>query len=97
MPRHEVDVSRVESPPMPAVPESNAHLAPVAPAVISEASPTGQPLIPPKAVPYLTVAVAAAVVVHETVHHPTAQLITGILLAVASVLGLASPGLRRKQ
>lgn len=84
----------------PKLPASNAHLAPVRPVLESEGvattSATGQPVIPPKAVPYIAGAVAVATVVHEMVANPTVQLVTAIIVAVGAVLGIASPGLRRK-
>lgn len=100
-----VDVSRVESPPMPAVPSSNAHLAPVAPAAVSEgvvtnASPTGLPRIPTEYVPWLllgatsaTSGLAAASVTVESV--AAKAVLLGLSAAIGTAAGIISQGYRK--
>lgn len=60
-------------------------------------SPTGLPAIPPKAVPWLTALVAAALVSARAfpVGHPV-QVAADAVTDVAVLFGLASPGWRRK-
>lgn len=60
-------------------------------------SPTGIPAIPPKAVPWLTGLVAAALVAGRSfpLGHPV-QVVADALTDVAVLFGLASPGWRRK-
>lgn len=90
----EVDVSQVGQLPAPEAPKPLP-----APPLNNDSegvSPTGAPVIPPKAVPYVVGVVATAGVLHEMVSNPTVQLVTAIVLAVGVALGVASPGLRRK-
>lgn len=62
-----------------------------------EVSPTGAPGIPPAAVPWITGLVALALVAARTLPpHTVAAQVAGGLVDVAVLLGLASPGWRRK-
>lgn len=60
-------------------------------------SPTGKPVIPPALMPYVAGIVAVALVGAQTFpeHTIAARICTGIVM-VGSVLGLVSPGWRRK-
>lgn len=60
-------------------------------------SATGAPAIPPKAVPWLTVLVAAALISARAfpLGHPV-QVAADAVTDVAVLFGLASPGWRRK-
>lgn len=91
----EVDVSQVGQLPMPEVGKP-IQAPPLNNDSEGVVSPTGTPVIPPAAVPYIASVVAAAAVVHEMVPNPTVQLVTAILTAIGAVLGIASPGLRRR-
>ncbi len=61
-----------------------------------EKSPTGTPILPPAAIPYL-VGVAGIAATAETVlpPHTVAAHVARFVLLLMSVLGIASPGLRR--
>ena len=63
------------------------------------ASPTGVPIIPPKAVPYVLLGGAALTVVSEEVANPGPWSLGRILALIVKLLPLAvggaSPGLRR--
>lgn len=93
----EVDVAPVPVMPVP-VPTAPSPLPAPPLNTDSEAvvSPTGTPIIPPAAVPYIAGVVGIAGVVHEAVPNPTVQLVTAIILAVGAVLGIASPGWRKQ-
>jgi len=60
-------------------------------------SPTGQAIIPPKAVPYLSAVVAIVVLVggEFTDEVPALARVVRIVTGIALLLGIASPGLRR--
>lgn len=60
-------------------------------------SPTGAPVLPPSVVPYLVilVAVAGALPLLPGLP-PLVAAICGVVVAVGSALGIASPGLRRQ-
>jgi hypothetical protein len=64
---------------------------------VASNSSTGEPAIPPKAVPYLTGLVALALVLSRSLPQHTigAQVASGVV-DVAVLFGLASPGWRRK-
>lgn len=64
-------------------------------------SPTGSPLIPPKAVPWLALLVGAAGVVAALPTMgmslpPTVVAIATAVVALGAVLGIASPGARKR-
>lgn len=72
--------------------ETNARLAPV--------SPTGTPLIPPKAVPWLTLVaglagILAALPAFGVALPPVVVGISTAVVAILAGLGIASPGLRK--
>lgn len=61
-----------------------------------EQSPTGNPLLPPKAVPFLIVLVLLAEGLAQVLpQHTIGAKIAHGVAALGTVLGLASPGLRR--
>jgi hypothetical protein len=61
-------------------------------------SPTGAPLIPPAYVPYAAAAVAGAAVVQQVAEPGSVvAVIASVVLAVGAVLGIASPGLRKRR
>ena len=63
-----------------------------------EVSPTGAPLIPPAYVPYAAAAVAGAAVVQQVAEPgSTPGIIASVLLAIGAVLGIASPGMRKRR
>lgn len=65
--------------------------------VVAIESPTGQPLLSPKLVPYLIVAIAVAEAVAQSVPPGTlAAKIAHGFVTLGALLGLASPGLRRR-
>lgn len=101
-----VDVLPVGSPPMPSLPTSNAHLAPVPPAAVSEgvattlpASPTGVAVIPSAYVPYVILGSMVAMGLGEELSNPaplTVARVGGILLKLGAVgLAAASQGQRK--
>ena len=66
-----------------------------------DVSPTGAPVISPKVVPYLAglVAVAAAVAAKMPDIVPSSELdqqIAGIIVALGTIFGIASPGWRKQ-
>lgn len=62
-----------------------------------ESSPTGKPLLPPAVVPWLTAAVAVAIALEQTLPPNTmGARVASAVVGVAALLGLVSPGLRRK-
>lgn len=58
-------------------------------------SPTGIPAIPPKAVPYLLGVVSAAAYVAQSYPGTLPGKVAGVIVALAGLLGIASPGLRK--
>lgn len=61
-----------------------------------QASPTGQPLLPVRLVPWLTVLVALAGVLPLVPGLPPLALaICGVIVSVGAALGIASPGVRK--
>jgi hypothetical protein len=84
--------------PIPYPPSPNDPAEPMAsPPVVALKSPTGQPLIPPKAVPYLVGVCAAAEIVAQVApaEHWSAK-VAHIIAGACLLLGISSPGLRRK-
>lgn len=61
-------------------------------------SPTGQPVLPTAYVPYAAAVVAGAAVVQQMAEPGSVvAVVAAVLVAVGAVLGIASPGLRRKR
>lgn len=61
-----------------------------------EVSPTGDPLIPPRFVPYLAVLVVLAAVAHEFFpEYAMVARISGAITSAATLLGIVSPGMRK--
>lgn len=59
-------------------------------------SPTGTPMLPPRLVPWLVVAVAVAAALPLVPGIPgVVSAACGIVVAVGAALGIASPGLRK--
>lgn len=67
------------------------------PYVAAQVSPTGTPLISPKAVPYVAASAGILSIVQQIIPQHTifAQILGFALPALVSILGIASPGLRR--
>lgn len=60
-------------------------------------SPTGQPILPPKAVPWLIALVGAAWTATEVLPpHTIAYKVAWGIAGIGALLGIASPGMRRK-
>lgn len=81
-------------------PSQEPHMSDV-PVPPSEVSPTGKPLVSPKVVPFLALLVAAAAAVAagapDILPDTTIdQTIAGIIVALGTVFGIVSPGMRRK-
>lgn len=66
-------------------------------AIAKEASPTGVPVLPPAAVPWLVGLVGLATVATQTLpEHTVAFKVASLIVGLGGLFGLASPGLRRK-
>lgn len=64
---------------------------------IESESPTGKPLIPPAVVPWLALlGVVAEVVSYAVPPHTVAAQVAAKVVSVMALLGLASPGWRRR-
>jgi hypothetical protein len=84
--------------PGPSVP-AEAHGGLNNPEMVAKAtSPTGVPVIPPAAVPWLTSVVGIAGILAASLpEHTVGARVAQLVFALGAALGLASPGLRRKQ
>lgn len=85
-----IEGNRITDPTTVASATENTRVAPV--------SPTGAPMIPPKLVPWMTIAVLLAGVlpfVPGLVLPPLVSGLCAIIVTVGAALGIASPGARK--